>query len=311
MTADPTNPHGDDRPALSDRSTWALSQDKDNRFTVQRRSGGSHNDTAHHSMKTLLDGGAFAHLKRLDLLLDGRLNDSTHGHSRYDPFGDCNSPLCADETFPNVATEQEVVQLAGQLGGRLVELRVALCKPELVVPHIPLLVYDLVEKCPSLEVLSVQDVQCEWFLAPSNCTADHVRYLAAIAYNEHREAVSRRRSPSRLHTLTIGRRSTFPHEHLCCSFVSKWLPHLEKDLRAAVDGQHRADSTSHACALKTKRDVESSHLTALMTQEFPSLLDAWLVLDRNLERVWHAQGRCAPTIVQIRRGGGMVAHWDG
>ncbi|KAI0642841.1 hypothetical protein C8Q79DRAFT_1012854 [Trametes meyenii] len=281
--------HHDDRPALSDSEAWALVQNKHGRITVQRRADGRPLvSTAFHFAKALFGGGAFAHLTRLSLLLDTLQDDEAHGHSRYDPLND-DSSLCADETFPNTATEREIVQLATQLKGRLVELRVTLCKPELVVPHIPLLVYDLADSCPSLRVLGVRDVQCERFVAPGNCTDDHVRYFGAIAYNEHREVASRTRSPgSRLRSLTIGRRQMFPHEHLCCSFVSQWLPRLEGELNAVDHDQYWADPTSHARLLATKRDIESDHLTELMIQEFPSLLEASPSVSSESQAIPHA-----------------------
>ncbi|KAI0352560.1 hypothetical protein OH77DRAFT_1428245 [Trametes cingulata] len=98
----------------------------------------------------------FLGLTHLNLSLDSMDAREYHGHRLYLSWSATNAgtPL-------NAATELEIVQLCQYLRRTLVSLTISMCKPELVVPHIPRLVYDIVDGCPELQYLMVRDIQCD------------------------------------------------------------------------------------------------------------------------------------------------------
>ncbi|KAI0775597.1 hypothetical protein BD413DRAFT_491431 [Trametes elegans] len=62
--------------------------------------------------------------------------------------------------------------LARLVGDRLVSLVISMCWPELVVPHIPETVHVLVRRLPKLQLLGIEDVQCDFFQGKSGVSLD-------------------------------------------------------------------------------------------------------------------------------------------
>lgn len=65
--------------------------------------------------------------------------------------------------IPNRATEAEVVNVCRALGHTLVGLSISMCKPELIVPHIPRFVHEIVPWCPLLQSFGLEDMRCSDF----------------------------------------------------------------------------------------------------------------------------------------------------
>ncbi|EIW52364.1 uncharacterized protein TRAVEDRAFT_24584 [Trametes versicolor FP-101664 SS1] len=258
------------RPYLTSRLAWALVRHSMHpAYIVQRWEDWAHAGVAlrfRHSIPQHV----WTNLTRLKLQLDDVRPGDPHGHAIYTTVG-----LDGHARHPNWWTMCEIVGLCAYLGARLVGLSVSMCFPELVVLHVPRFVHAIVQRCPKLLYLGVEDTQCQHFLP-------HVfpgfGYLAA-AVRADRPSDEKIVTPEgQLHTLVLAKASIvcweaeYQDEDLAQEF--------EERLEEAESLPYRIERAPALWNASMKAE-EARDLARLMVQEIPSLRRAYVALDRG------------------------------
>ncbi|KAI0369398.1 hypothetical protein BV20DRAFT_980149 [Pilatotrama ljubarskyi] len=215
--------------------------------------------------------GKFSSVTHLTLTLDSLNEREYHGHSLY------QSGFAVSIGRPlNAATEVQVVDLCRYLRRTVVNLTIKMCKPELIVPHIPRLVRDVVESCPGLKYFTISDIQCQEL---DECAPIGER----MEYCE-----------SELRTLAIMKRSAALGKDAFMEHILKMPDPF--NLKEAVTSQERFWRPEHFDLHQRGNMVrEATSLAGLMIRTFPSLRHAHVVLGREQRLHFHMMRSCEPT----------------
>ncbi|KAI0671237.1 hypothetical protein C8Q78DRAFT_846813 [Trametes maxima] len=279
------------RPSLLDRHAWALlpasmepQQSPSGRFVVRPWSDYLHLKHGALRFNNMLLYDVWRSVTHLNLQLDTagpNHEDTAHGHVLF-------SLSNKRANFPNAGTMCELVQLCRLLGDRLEGLSVAMCLPELVVPHVPRFVHDIARLCWNMQVIEVEDTQCEHFAQMSR---DDFRYLLSAAETDRPAGEQLVTEHDHLHTLVLRKRSVLPwfKEYV----ASEMALDPEKCIGSRETGpEYGGDIPGMSQGLvlaneQTAQFNEASLFAMIMRREFPSLQTAHVDLRGPMLRTSH------------------------
>ncbi|OJT02183.1 hypothetical protein TRAPUB_7298 [Trametes pubescens] len=269
-------------PSSSTAEEWVVKQDKCGAIIVQGRN-------LLPFVCDLTDKNITSLHLRLDHSSDNAHTSEHHNHRLYSIYSDDYT-----EDFPNKEVEKEIVQVCHALRGTLAHLSISMCKPELMISHLPCFVYEILAECPGLQSLSLEDVQCAHF-GEDNYTDDDVTYLEAIAMNDQ-QPVWCFQFPPQLHTLVISKRSVAHWRepsvlanpepaHVCPSCITQSMA-MQKLTSSQVTttayGPYGVRTTGvQSLRLAVSKQDEAQKLAALMMENIPSLKWAYVMLDKG------------------------------
>ncbi|KAI0775598.1 hypothetical protein BD413DRAFT_529733 [Trametes elegans] len=254
------------RPSLRLKSrAWVLVEREDDGIIVSQLQDAVHCWNAQGCMYPL-DFERYRNMTHLYLDLDTIDFPDKHAHAKYalqddaimsdtsaEDGSDGDDDLVADH-FPNSSAEAEIVELCGNVSRSLIALSIRMCKPELVLPYLPRMAYQIAEACPSLQILEIGDIQCEHF---KHQEEEDFTYLAAIAKNDEVTApaavqLANDVPVSSLRTLTIHKRSLPPR-------FWKWSPLLHR--LSGFANQHASGGCSEDLTCRSSGNgVQSDHV---------------------------------------------------